>query len=69
MTTTYYEIYAISSAGAILKRFNAGTDYEAASYAMRHIAAACPAIYPLADKLHLIGRCDGEVVHSRYREV
>lgn len=66
---TYYDIYVISSAGAILKRFNAGTDAHAASDAMRHIAAACPVIYPLADRLHLIGRCDGEVVISRYREV
>ena len=69
MTTTYYEIYVISSAGAIIKRFNAGTDAYAASDAMRHIAAACPVIYPLANKLHLVGRCGGEVVHSRYREV
>lgn len=69
MTTTYYEIYAISSSGAILKRFNAGTDAHAASEAMRHLAAACPVIYPLAEKLHLIGRCEGEVVLSRYREV
>lgn len=69
MTTTYYEIYAISSSGAIIKRFNAGTDAHAASDAMRHIAAACPVIYPLAEKLHLVGRCGGEVVHSRYREV
>lgn len=67
--TTYYDIYVIGSAGAILKRFNAGTDTHAAGDAMRHIAAACPVIYPLADKLHLIGRCDGEVVISRYREV
>jgi hypothetical protein len=66
---TYYQILVISGAGAILKRFNAGTDAHAASDAMRHIAAACPVIYPLADKLHLIGRCDGEVVISRYREV
>lgn len=66
---TYYDIYVLSSAGAILKRFNAGTDFHAASDAMRHIAAACPVIYPLANKLHLVGRCDGEVVHSRYREV
>lgn len=69
MTATYYEIYAISSAGAIIKRFNAGTDAHAASDAMRHIAAACPVIYPLAEKLHLVGRCGGEVVHSRYWEV
>lgn len=69
MTTTYYEIYVISSAGAILKRFNAGTDSCAASDAMRHIAAACPVIYPLANKLHLVGRCDGKVALSRYREV
>lgn len=66
---TYYQIFVISVAGAILKRFNAGTDFHAASDAMRHIAAACPIIYPLADKLHLIGRCDGDVVISRYREV
>lgn len=66
---TYYQILVISGAGAILKRFNAGTDAHAASDAMHHIAAACPVIYPLADKLHLIGRCDGEVVISRYREV
>lgn len=66
---TYYQIIVITSAGAIIKRFNAGTDAHAASDAMRHIAAACPVIYPLADKLHLIGRCDGEVVSSRYREV
>lgn len=66
---TYYQILVISGAGAILKRFNAGTDARAASDAMRHIAAACPVIYPLADKLHLIGRRDGEVVISRYREV
>lgn len=65
----YYQILVISGAGAILKRFNAGTDAHAASDAMRHIAAACPCIYPLADKLHLIGRRDGEVVISRYREV
>lgn len=69
MTTTYYEIYVISSAGSIIKRFNAGTDSYAASDAMRHIAAACPVIYPLAEKLHLVGRCGGEVVLSRYREV
>lgn len=67
--TTYYEIYVLNSAGAIIKRFNAGTDAYAASEAMRHIAAACPVIYPLINKLHLIGRCDGKVVHSRYREV
>lgn len=67
--TTYYDIYVISSSGAIIERFNAGVDAHAASDAMRHIAAACPVIYPLADKLHLIGRCDGEIVHSRYREV
>lgn len=66
---TYYQILVISGASAILKRFNAGTDAHAASDAMRHIAAACPVIYPLANKLHLIGRCDGEVVISRYREV
>lgn len=66
---TYYQILVITSAGAILKRFNAGTDFHAASDAMCHIAAACPVIYPLADKLHLIGRRDGEVVISRYREV
>lgn len=66
---TYYQILVISGAGAILKRFNAGTDAHAASDAMRHIAAACPVIYPLAGKLHLIGRCDGEVTISRYREV
>ena len=67
--TTYYEIYVLSSAGAIIKRFNAGTDAHAASDAMRHLAAACPVIYPLVEKLHLIGRCEGEVVLSRYREV
>lgn len=66
---TYYQILVISGVGAILKRFNAGTDFHAASDAMRHIAAACPVIYPRAEKLHLIGRCDGEVVISRYREV
>lgn len=66
---TYYQILVISAAGAILKRFNAGTDAHAASYAMRHIAAACPVIYPLAEKLHLIGRCGGDVVSSSYREV
>lgn len=66
---TYYDIYVISISGATIKRFNAGTDAHAASDAMRHIAAACPVIYPLAEKLHLIGRCDGEVVHRRYREV
>lgn len=66
--TTYYDIYIISSGGAIIKRFNAGTDAHDASDAMRHIAAACPVIYPLAEKLHLIGRC-GEVVSSSYREV
>lgn len=66
---TYYQILVISDAGAILKRFNAGTDYAAACHAMRHLAQACPVIYPLADRLHLIGRCDGEVVTSRYREV
>lgn len=65
----YYQILVISGAGAILKRFNAGTDVHAASDAMRHIAAACPVICPLADKLHLIGRRDGEVIISRYREV
>lgn len=69
MATTYYEIYVLNSSGAIIKRFNAGTDAHAASDAMRHIAAACQVIYPLTEKLHLIGRCDGEVVHSRYREV
>ena len=68
MTTTYYEIYVLNSAGAIIKRFNAGTDAHAASDAMRHIAAACPVIYPLAEKLHLVGRRGSEVVHSRYRE-
>lgn len=67
--TTYYDIYVLNSAGAIIKRFNAGTDAHAASDAMRHIAAACPVIYPLANKLHLIGRCEGEVVLSRYGEV
>ena len=66
---TYYDIYVISSAGAILKRFNAGTDLEAASRAMYHLAKACPCIYPLADKLKLIGTCYGEAVFSRYREV
>lgn len=66
---TYYQILLISGAGAVIKRFNAGTDAHAASDAMLHIAAACPVIYPLANKLHLIGRCEGEVVHSRYREV
>lgn len=66
---TYYNIFVISSAGAILKRINAGTDVYAASDAMRHIAAACPVIYPLAKKLHIVGRCDGEVVFSRYLEV
>lgn len=66
---TYYQILVISTAGAILKRFNAGTDFHAASDAMRHIAAACPVIYPLAEKVHIVGRCEGEVVHSRYREV
>lgn len=69
MATTYYEIYVLNSAGAIIKRFNAGIDAHAASEAMRHLAAACPVIYPLAEKLHLIGRCEGEVVLSRYREV
>ena len=69
MTTTYYEIYAISSAGAIIKRFNAGTDAHAACDATFHIAAACPAIYPLADRLRLIGRCDGKVVFSSDWEV
>lgn len=66
---TYYEIYVINSAGAIIKRFNAGTDAHAASDAMRHLAAACPVIYPLTEKLHLVGRCGGEVVSSSYREV
>ena len=67
--TTYYEIYVLNSAGAILKRFNVGTDAHAASEAMRHIAAACPVIYPLTEKLHLVGRRGSEVVYSRYREV
>lgn len=66
---TYYNIYIITSAGAILKRFNAGTDYESASHAMYHLAKACPCIYPLAHKLKLIGTCDGDVVTVRYREV
>lgn len=66
---TYYEIYVISSAGAIIKRFNAGTDSYAASDAMRHISAACPVIYPLAEKLHLVGKFGGKAVLSRYREV
>ena len=69
MATTYYDIYVISSSDATIKRFNAGTDAHAACDAMRHIAAACPVIYPLAGKLHLIGRRDSEVVISRYREV
>lgn len=66
---TYYDIYVIGPAGAIIKRFNAGTDAHAASDAMRHIAAACPVIYPLAKKLHIVGRCGGEVAFSRYLEV
>ena len=66
---TYYDIYVISSAGAILKRFNAGTDYESASHAMYHLTRACPCIYPLAHKLKLIGTCNGDVVIMRYREV
>ena len=69
MTATYYEIYVISSAGAIIKRFNAGTDAHAACDATFHIAAACPAIYPLAERLRLIGRRDGKVVSSADREV
>lgn len=67
--TTYYEIYVISAGGAIIKRFNAGTNAHDACDAMRHIAAACPVIYPLAEKLHLIGRCGGEVASSSYWEV
>lgn len=67
--TTYYEIYVLNSAGAILKRFNAGTGFESASHAMYHLAKACPCIYPLAHKLKLIGTCDGNVVTMRYREV
>lgn len=66
---TYYQILVISGAGAILKRFNAGADYESACHAMRHLAQACPCIYPLADRLKLIGTCDGNVVISRYRGV
>lgn len=66
---TYYNIFVINSAGAILKRFNAGTGFEAASHAMYYLAKACPCIYPLAYKLKLIGTCDGEVVLVRYREV
>lgn len=69
MTTTYYEIYAISSAGAVIKRFNAGTDAHAACDATFHIAAAFPVICPLADRLRLIGRRDGKVVFSLDREV
>ena len=67
--TTYYDIYVLSSAAAIIKRFNAGTDYKSASNAMHYLAQACPCIYPLAVKLKLIGTCNGNVVISRYREV
>ena len=66
---TYFQIFIISNQGAILKRFNAGTDYKAACNAMHYLAQACPVIYPLAKKLHLVGRCGGEVVLRRYREV
>lgn len=66
---TYYDIYVISSAGAIIKRFNAGTDFESASHAMYHLAKACPSIYPLANNLKLIGICDREVTTTRYRKV
>lgn len=66
---TYFQIIIISGQGAILKRFNAGTDYESACHAALYLAQACPCIYPLADKLHLIGWRDGEVVISRFREV
>ena len=65
----YYDIYVISTSAAIIERFNAGTNAQAACDAMRHIAAACPTIYPLAERLHLIGRCDGEVVSSSFWEV
>lgn len=61
---TYYDIYVISPSGAIIKRFNAGTDAHVACDATFHIAAACPAIYPLADRLRLIGRRDSKVVFS-----
>lgn len=67
--TTYYQIFIISNSGAILKRFNAGADYESACHAMYHLARACPCIYPLANKLKLIGTCDGDVVIMRHREV
>lgn len=67
--TTYYDIYVLSSAGAIIKRFNAGTDAHAACDATFHIATACPTIYPLADRLRLIGRRDGKVVFSSDWEV
>lgn len=66
---TYYQIFIISGQGAILKRFNAGADYKSASQAMHYLAQACPCIYPLADRLKLIGTCNGNVVISRYREV
>lgn len=69
MTATYYDIYVISSAGATIKRLNAGTDAHAARDATFHIAAACPAIYPLADRVRLIGRRDGKVVSSADWEV
>lgn len=66
---TYFQIFIISNQGAILKRFNAGTDCKSASNAMHYLAQACPCIYPLAVKLKLIGTCNGNVVISRYREV
>lgn len=69
MAATYYDIYVISASGATVKRFNAGTDAHAACDATFHIAAACPAIYPLADRVRLIGRRDGKVVSSADREV
>lgn len=66
---TYFQILIISNQGAILKRFNAGTDYESALRAMYHLMKACPCIYPLAQTLKLIGNCDGEGVIMRYWEV
>lgn len=69
MTTAYYDIYVISSAGATIKHFNAGVDAHAACDAMFHIAAACPVIYPLAERLRLIGRRDGKVVSSADWEI
>ena len=66
---TYFQIFIISNKGAIIKRFNAGSDYKTACNAMHYLAQACPCIYPLAVRLKLIGTCNGNVTISRYREV